>query len=70
MSLSLYPRCDATSKNQKSQAYGPTLTLDTVTNYEHYKGLYSSYVDRNYYEIAYALNRQFGENGLYRQVPL
>jgi cyclomaltodextrinase / maltogenic alpha-amylase / neopullulanase len=47
----------------------PTL-LDSVTNYECYKGLYSSHVDHNYYEIAYALNRQFGEVGLYRQLPL
>ena len=40
--------------------------LDSVTNYECYKGLYSSHNDRNYFEIAYALNRQFGEGGLFR----
>ncbi len=34
--------------------------LDSVTNYECYKGLYSSHVDQNYFELAYALNRQFG----------
>jgi cyclomaltodextrinase len=45
-------------------------SLDSVTNYECYKSLYSSHVDRNYFEIAYALNRQFGENGQYRRVPL
>ncbi len=45
-------------------------TLDSVTNYECYKGLYSSHVDKNYFEIAYALNRQFGDQGLYRQLPL
>ena len=45
-------------------------TLDSVTNYECYKGLYSSHVDRNYFEIAYALNRQFGPEGLYRGLPL
>jgi cyclomaltodextrinase len=45
-------------------------TLDSVTNYECYKGLYSSHLDRNYFEIAYALNRQFGESGLYRNLPL
>jgi cyclomaltodextrinase / maltogenic alpha-amylase / neopullulanase len=39
--------------------------LDSVTNYECYKGLYSSHNDHNYYEIAYALNRQFGESGIY-----
>ena len=44
--------------------------LDSVTNYECYKGLYSSHVDANYFEIAYAFNRQFGSNGLYRDIPL
>lgn len=41
-------------------------TLDSVTNYECYKGLYSSHVDKNYFEIAYALNRQSGHAGIYR----
>jgi len=45
-------------------------TLHSVTNYESYKGLYSSLVDKNYFEIAYALNRQFGEQGIYRNLPL
>jgi cyclomaltodextrinase / maltogenic alpha-amylase / neopullulanase len=45
-------------------------TLGSVTNYECYKGLYSSLVDENYFEIAYALNRQFGEGGLYCGLPL
>lgn len=45
-------------------------TLDAVTNYECYKGLYSSLNDRNYFEIAYALERQFGAHGLYRGLPL
>ncbi len=45
-------------------------TLDSATNYECYKGLYSSHVDKNFFEIAYALNRQFGEKGLYRGLPL
>jgi glycosidase len=40
--------------------------LDSVTNYECYKGLFSSHNDRNYFEIAYALNRQFGEGGIYQ----
>ena len=44
--------------------------LDSVTNYEAYKGLYSSLVDKNYFEIAYALNRQFGSGGLYKDLPL
>ncbi len=45
-------------------------TLDSTTNYECFKGLYSSLVDRNYFEIAYALNRQFGPAGVYRGLPL
>ena len=44
--------------------------LDSVTNYEVYKSLYSSHVDHNYFEIAYALNRQFGPNGSYQGLPL
>lgn len=44
--------------------------LDSVTNYESYKGLWSSLNDGNYFEIAYALNRQFGQGGLYREIPL
>lgn len=46
---------------------GPGL-LDAVTNYECYKGLYSSHNDRNYFEIAHSLNRLFGEGGLYRDL--
>ena len=48
---------------------GPGM-LDSVTNYELYKGLHSSHNDRNYFEIAYSLNRQFGEGGIYRGLPL
>ena len=44
--------------------------LDSVTNYECYKALYSSHNEHNYHEMAYALNRQFGEQGLYRGIPL
>ena len=39
--------------------------LDAVTNYEAYKGMYSSLNDENYHEIAYALNKQFGNGGTY-----
>jgi len=45
-------------------------TLDSVTNYEAYKGLYSSLVDRNYFEIAYTLNREFAADGRYTGLPL
>ena len=44
--------------------------LHATTNYESYKGLYSSHVDQNYFEIAYALNRQFGPGGIYRGIDL
>ncbi|MCI9272502.1 MAG: DUF1653 domain-containing protein [Clostridiales bacterium] len=42
--------------------------LDSVTNYECYKGLYSSHNDKNYFEIAHSLNRQFGAGGIYRNI--
>ncbi len=45
-------------------------TLHSVTNYEGYKGLYSSLADKNYFEIAYALNRQSGSDGIYRHLTL
>jgi cyclomaltodextrinase / maltogenic alpha-amylase / neopullulanase len=45
-------------------------TLDSVTNYVGYKGLYSSHIDRNYFELAHTLNRQFGDNGMYRDLLL
>jgi cyclomaltodextrinase / maltogenic alpha-amylase / neopullulanase len=45
-------------------------TLDSVTNYECYKGLWSSHRDGNYHEIAWSLDRQFGPSGMYRDLPL
>lgn len=36
--------------------------LDSVTNYECYKGLYSSFNCANMHEIGYSLNRQFGDD--------
>jgi cyclomaltodextrinase / maltogenic alpha-amylase / neopullulanase len=48
----------------------PPEKLDSATNYEVYKSLYSSHVDRNYFELAYALNRQFGPEGMYRGLSL
>ena len=44
--------------------------LHSITNYEAYKGLWSSHNDHNLFEIAYALDRQFGATGLYRGLPL
>lgn len=40
--------------------------LDSVTNYELYKGLWSSFNDHNFFELAWSLNRQFGPEGIYR----
>ena len=37
--------------------------LHSVTNYECFKGIYSSFNDMNMYEISYSLNRQFGSDG-------
>lgn len=45
-------------------------SLHSATNYEAYKGLYSSFNDHNFFEIAYTLNRQFGVGGLYRELSL
>lgn len=42
--------------------------LHSVTNYECYKGLYSSHNDHNYFEIAHSLNRQFGDWGIYKDI--
>jgi glycosidase len=45
--------------------------LDSVTNYECYKSLYSSHNDANFHEVAFSLNRQFKEEyGLYRGLYL
>lgn len=44
--------------------------IDSVTNYEIYKGLWSSFNSQNFFEIAYSLNRQFGENGIYKHLNL
>jgi len=45
-------------------------SLDSVTNYEGYKGNYSSHNDKNYFEIAYSLNRLFGKGGIYKDLCL
>ncbi len=47
-------------------------TLDSVTNYECYKGLHSSFNSSNMHEIAYSLNRQFGPDHwtIYKNLPL
>ena len=40
--------------------------LDSVTNYEVYKGIYSSHNDKNYFEIAHSFQRLYGNGGLYQ----
>ena len=48
------------------QMIGPGL-LDSITNYECWKGLYSSINTRNLFEISYGINRQTNpEWGMYR----
>lgn len=44
--------------------------IDSTTNYECYKGLYSSHNDKNYFEIAHSLRRQFSGGGVYRDIAL
>ena len=44
--------------------------LHTTTNYECYKGLYSSHNDRNYFEIAHSFRRQFEKGGIYEKLCL
>ena len=41
-----------------------------TTNYEAYKGLWSSHNDGNFHEIAYSLDREFGPNGIYRGLQM
>lgn len=36
--------------------------LDSVTNYQLYKGMWSSFNEKNFYEIQWSLNHMFGEN--------
>lgn len=43
--------------------------LHATTNYELYKSLYSSLNDGNFFELAYSLNREFGEGGIYAHLP-
>ncbi|MCC8042001.1 MAG: DUF1653 domain-containing protein [Oscillospiraceae bacterium] len=37
--------------------------FDSVTNYQCYKGIYSSHNDRNYFEIAHSIEYQLGQYG-------
>ncbi|MDO4649451.1 MAG: alpha-amylase family glycosyl hydrolase [Eubacteriales bacterium] len=45
--------------------------LDSVTNYELHKGIYSGHNDHNYFEIAHTIRREFDQNGgIYRGMKL
>lgn len=45
--------------------------LDATTNYEAYKGLWSSQNDANYHEIAWTLKREFEHSqGIYERLPM
>ena len=45
--------------------------LDSVTNYELHKGLYSGHNDHNYFEIAHTIRREFDANGgIYKGLKL
>ena len=38
--------------------------VNSCTNYEIYKGMYSSLNSKNLFEISYSLNRQFANGGI------
>lgn len=40
--------------------------LDSVTNYQIYKSLWSAFNDKNLFELSYNLKREFGEGGMYK----
>jgi cyclomaltodextrinase / maltogenic alpha-amylase / neopullulanase len=44
--------------------------LDSVTDYECYKALFSSHNDGNYHELGYCLRRHYAEDGLYGETSL
>lgn len=44
--------------------------LQSATNYECYKGMYSSFNDKNFFEIAHSLKRQFEHGGIYENLNL
>ncbi len=56
--------------HQDYRAWTAPDMLDSCTNYECFKGLYSSFNDRNMHEIGWSLNRQFGAEGIYRDLRL
>lgn len=45
-------------------------TLDSVTNYELYKPIFSSQNDNNFFEFAHSLDREYGDWGMYKNLYL
>ncbi|PIQ26836.1 alpha-amylase [bacterium (Candidatus Blackallbacteria) CG17_big_fil_post_rev_8_21_14_2_50_48_46] len=44
--------------------------LDSVTNFEFYHSLHTSHNAKDYHILAHTLERQFGQQGVYRHLPL
>lgn len=44
--------------------------LDSVTNYELFKPIFSSHNDNNYFEFAHSVDREFGDWGMYKNLYL
>lgn len=44
--------------------------LHAATNYECYRSIFTSFNTKNLFEIAFSLNRQFGEEGVYQKTTL
>ena len=45
-------------------------SIDSVTNYQIYKSLWSAVDSNNFFELSYNLDREFGKNGMYKYAPL
>ncbi len=52
------------------RAWANAEMCDGTTNYEAYKGIWSSHNATNFFEIAYSLNREFGPQGIYRGLSM
>lgn len=44
--------------------------LDSVTNYQIYKSLWSALNEKNFFELSYNLNREYGPDGIYKNIML
>ncbi|MBQ4235527.1 MAG: alpha-amylase [Treponema sp.] len=44
--------------------------LDSVTNYQIYKSLWSCLESKNFFELSYNLEREFGNGGMYKDIQL